>query len=225
MIAGKNHFKFEHKKNLMSRFIDTFLRKDTNPEPIKVTIYDNYNPSISSASGDNRKEEAKSKFTKVLMSATSLKLLKRAHNYVILDSNENPDFLNSLLSYLKDMGLSPKQPSYISKANTKVRNKAELLIANYFFDIGLKGFIYEPIIVFFNRKGKPFFKIADFYLPQLDLIHEHFGYTSNPAYVEGMNKKKSIYDNYNLKWFHTNSMDETNLDRVLTLKLNKLIKN
>ena len=202
--------------NIISQFVNSVIRKNNDPTPIKVKTYQSYNSSLSSETNTLSKDEIYNQFQSKLADLNSLNLLKQTNRYVILDLSKNKSFMKSLSTFLEEMGHPVRAPRYATRSGVKVRSKAEVLCANFFTSLELP-FIFEPVIIMFGKK--PFFKRPDFYFPHFDLFHEHFGYCSNPEYVEGMKKKIEIYNSFNIPFIYTLPEDEENIDNVLTSKL------
>lgn len=195
-------------------YVESLLRKNINPQPIIVKV-----PSRFDLETIQREmhQSAAEEFESQLQNIHQLNLIKQTSNFVIIDPKKNETFMQNLLSFLEVQGHSPKKPKYSTKTGVKVRTKAEKMCADFYTDIGLP-YVYEPIIIFIGRK-KNFFKMPDFYFPDADLIHEHFGLAANHQYAEDMKRKKELYDSYLINWFYTIPQDEENIEQILTRKL------
>lgn len=106
------------------------------------------------------------------------------------------------------------EPKYMTKSGVRVRSKAEKIIADYFTDHGI-WFIYEMPLKLAGLCLRP-----DFYLPDYDMIHEHFG-LEEEGYRRAAQAKMSQYQRYGIGFSYTTAADETDIEQVLTAKLRK----
>lgn len=135
--------------------------------------------------------------------------------FVIRHNYESKDVYNRYQEYLQKYNIrdySDFPRRFKTKSGVFVRSKAELIIANALTDLNLL-FYYEPLLDF----GR-FFRKPDFYLPQLDLIYEHFGRT-DPDYIEKKEKKKQLFAKYSISWIYTESKDESNILEAIKEKI------
>lgn len=137
---------------------------------------------------------------------------------VIRHMYESEETLNRYREYLQRHGIKditnfPRK--FLTKAGTYVRSKAELIIANTLTDLNLK-YYYEPLLDF----GK-FFRKPDFYLPQLDLIYEHFG-KDDEKYTQMMERKKRLFAKHNMLWIYTTAKDEADVKEALRRKIREV---
>ncbi len=213
-MIGRNSEMVDSSGFIRSSFINKIIRKNVTPEPIVVNIPTRFDLE---AVKQEMQQSAAEKFESQLKNIHQLNLLKQSSNFVILDPKKNEGFMQNLLSFLEVQGHTPTEPKYSTKTGIKVRTKAEKMCADFYTDIGLP-YVYEPIIVFIGKK-RNFFKMPDFYFPDADLIHEHFGLANNGQYAADMKKKKDLYDSFLINWFYTFPEDEENIEQILTRKL------
>ena len=105
-----------------------------------------------------------------------------------------------------------------TKTGHLVKNRAQMVIANFFFDNNLI-FQYNVTAAWADKDT---FK-ATFYLPKLDLYVEHFKYSHIKDYQKVMKWKIKQYDKYKKKLVHTTSEDEKNIEEALKIKLKPYI--
>lgn len=108
--------------------------------------------------------------------------------YIIRHVCESKIIQKRYFEYLKKIGAKNFDfyKRLKTKTGSKVRSKAELIIANTLTDLKIK-YYYEPLLDF-----GIFFRRPDFYLPNFDIIYEHFGKDDNPNYIAMMRKKREI---------------------------------
>jgi len=106
------------------------------------------------------------------------------------------------------------EPRYMTKSGVRVRSKAEKIIADYFSDHGI-WFIYEMPLRLGGLCLRP-----DFYLPDYDIIHEHFG-LEEECYRRAAEAKISQYQRHGIGFSYTTAADEADIEEVLTRKLRR----
>lgn len=104
------------------------------------------------------------------------------------------------------------EPRYMTKSGVRVRSKAEKIIADYFSDHGI-WFIYEMPLRLGGLCLRP-----DFYLPDYDIIHEHFG-LEEECYRLAAEAKISQYQRHGIGFSYTTAADEADIEEVLNRKL------
>ena len=106
------------------------------------------------------------------------------------------------------------EPKYMTKSGVRVRSKAEKIIADYFTDHRI-WFIYEMPLRIGGLCLRP-----DFYLPDYDMVHEHFG-LDEEGYRRAAEAKISQYQRHGIGFSYTTAADEADIEQVLTMKLRK----
>ena len=106
------------------------------------------------------------------------------------------------------------EPRYMTKSGVRVRSKAEKIIADYFSDHRI-WFIYEMPLRLGGLCLRP-----DFYLPDYDIIHEHFG-LEEECYRLAAEAKISQYQRHGIGFSYTTAADEADIEEVLTRKLRR----
>jgi len=104
------------------------------------------------------------------------------------------------------------EPRYMTKSGVRVRSKAEKIIADYFSDHRI-WFIYEMPLRLGGLCLRP-----DFYLPDYDIIHEHFG-LEEECYRRAAEAKISQYQRHGIGFSYTTAADEGDIEEVLNRKL------
>lgn len=207
--------------NFISRFISSIIKKNPNINPTRIKTYEPHNHILSSDINQLSKDKLIEQFQSEISDMDQHNLLKKTNTYAILDSSKSKAF-KAFSTRLLERGHPVAPPKYLTRSGIKVRTKIEKMCADYYTDLGLP-FKYETIVIFFGYK-KNFFKIPDFYFPNFDLFHEHFGFSDNSSYAEGMRRKANIYNSFKLNWFYTTLEDEPRIEDVLTVKLQSKLK-
>ena len=101
---------------------------------------------------------------------------------------------------------------YKTKSGIRVRSKAEKIIADFLYDHGIH-FTYEPIVTLDG-----FCLMPDFYLPDSDVVYEHFGFEGED-YLRAAESKIARYQRFKIKFICTTAADEPDIEDVLTRKL------
>jgi DNA helicase-4 len=110
---------------------------------------------------------------------------------------------------------------FLTKSGIKVRSKIEKIIADFYFDLGIR-FEYEKEILF-PKLGNPKekYKIyCDFYLPDYGIYHEHFG-KDDPDYLKLADIKKSAFSRFSMHFICTSIDDELNIEESIADKLKR----
>ena len=105
-----------------------------------------------------------------------------------------------------------------AKTGHLVRNKAEMMIANFLFDNNLI-FQYNSVATWADKDD---FK-ATFFIPQLELYLEHFKYDYIKDYQKLMKFKIKQYEKNKKKLVYTISEDEKQIEESLKIKLKPYI--
>lgn len=101
---------------------------------------------------------------------------------------------------------------HVTLAGEVVQSKPELRIANFLFKRGIP-YVYEA-----KLEGAT----PDFYLPEHNLIIEHWGLTRT-KYREKREMKKRLYLSRGYRLVETEKKDVPNLERVLEARLAKAV--
>lgn len=106
--------------------------------------------------------------------------------------------------------------TYTCKDGHRVRSKSEVIIDNYLYDHNLKH-AYEKAYPIDNNKEHDLH--PDFYLPELDLYIEHWGYANKANYNEEKDYKIKIYNQNKTTVIGTNEDDTLDIETSLNRKL------
>lgn len=118
----------------------------------------------------------------------------------------------------KHEGLSVKERlarykgGHVTLGGEVVQSRPELRIANFLFKRGIR-YVYEA-----KLEGAT----PDFYLPEHNLIIEHWGLTRT-KYREKREMKKRLYLSRGYRLVETEKKDVPNLERVLEARLRKVV--
>lgn len=100
-----------------------------------------------------------------------------------------------------------------------VRSKMEKIIADHLDALKLR-YYYEPPIALINPKNLGSMDIKpDFYLPDEDIYIEYFGRMDDKRYRDNAKWKQAAYLANQLKLVSLDSRDESNIEEILTQKL------
>jgi hypothetical protein len=122
-------------------------------------------------------------------------------------------FSRYMLRIAQEDWLTAKR-QYVTDTGVAVRSKSERAVANALTKLGIR-YYYEPILDFGT-----FFRTPDFYLPDIDVILEHFGVgKDNEKYRESMARKKALYARHGIRWAYTTGDDEQDFAAALREKL------
>lgn len=100
----------------------------------------------------------------------------------------------------------------MTKSGVRVRSKAEKIIADCLFDHGV-WFVYEMPLRLDGVCLRP-----DFYLPDYDMVHEHFG-LEDERYRHAAQLKMQQYQKHRIRFSYTTAADEADIEQVLTKRL------
>lgn len=139
------------------------------------------------------------------------------NGFILRHPTESKEVIERYRKYREKFGIKnttnfPRK--FVTKMGVKVRSKGELIAANALTELGIR-YYYEPLMDFGH-----FFRIPDFYLPDQDIIYEHFGHSSQ-KYLKNVERKKELFRKYNVRWTSTNAEDEVNIKQALQQKLRK----
>ncbi len=148
-----------------------------------------------------------------------------------LKDNDFKEILHNLLNdNLNKKDKSPpllpreweEEKRFITKSGTKVRSKIEKIIADFYFDYGIK-FEYEKKIRFPKMQSlKEYYTVyCDFYLIDYGVYHEHFG-MDNSDYLTRKEIKKNAFRMFKMKFIYTEEEDEGHIEEVIIRKLNEI---
>lgn len=98
-----------------------------------------------------------------------------------------------------------------------VRSKSEMTIDNYLYDHNIKH-AYEKAYPISANKDEDLH--PDFYLPELDLYIEHWGYANKANYKEEKEYKTKIYNRNRTTVIGTTEEDMQDIETALDRKLN-----
>jgi len=108
----------------------------------------------------------------------------------------------------------PSEAFFKTKSGHQVRNRAEMMIANFLFDNNLL-FQYETFA--------PWADAADFrpsfYLPKFDLYIEHYGYDTMKGYKKMMQQHIKEFERKKKRLVYTVSADERQMEDALRSRL------
>lgn len=104
------------------------------------------------------------------------------------------------------------EPRYKTKAGIRVRSKIEKIIADFFSDQCI-DFEYEPRLRLGTYVVHP-----DFYLPEFQVYHEHFG-LNRSEYLEKARLKILAYRRAGVRFFYTGVADEPDIEDIIVDKL------
>lgn len=105
---------------------------------------------------------------------------------------------------------------YVCKDGHRVRSKSEVAIDNYLYDHNIKH-AYEKAYPINNNKEDDLH--PDFYLSELDLYIEHWGYSNKANYKEEKDYKTRIYNKNKTTVIGTTEEDIQDIETALTRKL------
>lgn len=134
------------------------------------------------------------------------------HNKTILIRITNCkqfEFVDTLDKY--ETGLT-----YVCKDGHRVRSKSEVAIDNYLYDHDIKH-AYEKAYPIDNNPENDLH--PDFYLSDLDLYIEHWGYSNKSNYNETREYKTKIYNQNKTTVIGTEEEDIKDIETSLTRKL------
>ena len=119
---------------------------------------------------------------------------------------------------IKYANLPDSELKFKTKTGHLVRNKEEMMIANFLFDNHLI-FQYNIAVAWADKDN---FK-ANFFLPKLELYLEHFKYGNIKDYQKLMKWKIKQYEKSRKKLVYTTHEDERNIEESLRLRLKPYI--
>ncbi len=137
------------------------------------------------------------------------------HVLELQEQYENKETLDLFDEIKREKGLKileKKERAYKTKTGHYVKNKAEMLIANFLFDNNLL-FQYNSSITWTNFPMQ-----ASFYIPQLELYIEHIKHNHEEIQI-----KLSEYKKHNKRVVWTNADDELQLEDILKIKMKPFI--
>lgn len=105
---------------------------------------------------------------------------------------------------------------YVCKDGHRVRSKSEVAIDNYLYDHNIKH-AYEKAYPINNNKEDDLH--PDFYLSDLDIYIEHWGYSNKANYKEEKDYKTKIYNKNQTTVIGTTEEDIQDIETSLNRKL------
>ncbi len=138
---------------------------------------------------------------------------------ITLSEKDLQEMLNKILEKSEKWEGGKK---FVTKSGIKVRSKIEKIIADFYFDKDIK-FKYEVDTKFskFNDPDSKYVFSCDFYLPDFEIFHEHFG-LDQPDYLAKRRFKEDTYKRYKLKFISTTIDDEIDIEEAIVRKLREI---
>lgn len=132
-----------------------------------------------------------------------------------LSISERKKIIEKILEASNENWIEGKR--FVTKEGFKVRSKIEKIIADTYNELGIK-IEYEKKIIFPKNDNSKYTIFCDFYLPEFDIYHEHFG-MNTPDYLKKTEIKKKTFKKFKMKFFETSEKDETNIEKAIIDKL------
>ena len=133
----------------------------------------------------------------------------------IQEGFENQEKIELFDEMKREKGLEimeKRERAYKTKTGHLVKNKGEMLIANFLFDKNLL-FQYNQAATWADIDFH-----SNFYIPQLELYIEHFKHDQDKMHL-----KIDEYKRHKKQHIHTTAEDEVNMEEILAIKLKPYI--
>ena len=164
---------------------------------------------------ENRENQENGKETKIEEIDLSANINEIKERYEEIYEEKEEEYLNEISKnpmkriYYRKINAKTKN-KFITKSGIKVKSKIEKIIADFYYEKDIK-FIYEFGILIGQI---PF--LIDFYLPDFNIYHEHFGFNSEEYNKTKVYKQKMLEG---LNIFYTEGEDEEDIETAIMEKL------